>query len=266
MQRLTTAGLVPLPFVPLRFATDLHRECDAEWSLLLDATDTSAVQDALRRLERVLGEVVGPHMVRGARWHIGSPEPLDRAVSVHGTTLHALRFFESFISSDPGFVLLAEDSSGRQGYTHPYRMLPADCGVCMEFRVRDFEGEGREAREEHVRDLASQYGATSVEVKRQYVNMGPRLQQHPELVEWATHAGQALGLETCVQPIRGGTGVDPFLDCGVVIANLGTGYFAPESEKEFTSLQMMARHAMWLATLVQGVVGARAAGPASASR
>ena len=54
-------------------------------------------------------------------------------------------------------------------------------------------------------------------------------------------------------PIRGGTGVDPFLDAGVAVANLGTGYFAPESEKELTSMEMLADHAKWLVALVQQV-------------
>jgi len=52
-------------------------------------------------------------------------------------------------------------------------------------------------------------------------------------------------------PPQGVTGVDPFLDHGIPVANLGTGYFAPESEKEITSLQMMADHALWLVALVQ---------------
>ena len=45
--------------------------------------------------------------------------------------------------------------------------------------------------------------------------------------------------------------MDPFLDRGVAVANLGTGYFAPESEKELTSLQMLSGHARWLVALVQ---------------
>ena len=57
-------------------------------------------------------------------------------------------------------------------------------------------------------------------------------------------------MKPLLMPIRGGTGVDPFLDNGVSIGNLGTGYFAPESEKELTSLQTMAAHARWLLALV----------------
>ena len=95
--------------------------------------------------------------------------------------------------------------------------------------------------------------ANTASVVHQYVNMGPRLADRPELVRWAKAAGDALGKETPVLPIRGGTGVDPFLDAGVAVANLGTGYFAPESEKELTSMEMLADHAKWLVALVQQV-------------
>lgn len=251
--RLAAHGQASSSVFPLEFATDTYRECDATWSLLLQPSNGTSVDDAHAALTAALDDVIAPHTARGASWRLGTPEPLEVAQPLR-TTLHVLGFLESFIASDPGFVLLAEDSFDRHGYTHPYRVTPVDDGVHMDFRVRDFSMQSLEAREEHVRGLASQHGATSVEVTRQYVNMGPRLQPHRELVEWATQSADALGIEARVQPIRGGTGVDPFLDRGVAIANLGTGYFAPESEKEFTSLQMMARHARWLTTLVQGIV------------
>lgn len=83
--------------------------------------------------------------------------------------------------------------------------------------------------------------------------MGPALAAYPELEEWATAAAVPLSAEVQRNPIRGGTGVDPFLQRGIPIANLGTGYFAPESEKELTSRQNIARHALWLTYLVQVV-------------
>ena len=61
---------------------------------------------------------------------------------------------------------------------------------------------------------------------------------------------QALGIEAQVMPIRGGTGIDPFLDRGVMVANLGTGYFSPESEKELTSLEYMVKDALWHVSLL----------------
>lgn len=253
--RLAASSQAADAVFPLDFATDSYRECDAEWSLLLQASNGVSIDDAHAALAAALDDVVAPHTMRGASWRLGAPEPLDVATQPRDTTLRILKFLESFMASEPGFVLLAEDSFERHGYTHPYRVTRVDDGLQVDFRVRDFTMQGLEAREAHVRQLASEHGAASSEVTRQYVNMGPRLQPHRELVDWASQAADALDIETRVQPIRGGTGVDPFLDRGVAIANLGTGYFAPESEKEFTSLQMMARHALWLTTLVQGVAG-----------
>ena len=80
--------------------------------------------------------------------------------------------------------------------------------------------------------------------------MGPALADRPELTQSALAASEKAGVKSQVQPIRGGTGVDPFLDKGLRIANLGTGYFAPESEKELTSLQYMAGHVRWLVALM----------------
>ena len=87
--------------------------------------------------------------------------------------------------------------------------------------------------------------------RRQYDNMEARLAGAPELTRWATAAAARVGVEARRLPIRGGTGVDPFLDAGVLVANLGTGYFSPESEKELTSLELMATHALWLAAILR---------------
>ena len=90
--------------------------------------------------------------------------------------------------------------------------------------------------------------------ERQYSNMQSRLDTAPELVQWALNAAQSLHLDAQQRPIRGGTGVDPFIDRGVMVANLGTGYFSPESEKELTSLEMMAAHGNWLLAIAQQVL------------
>ena len=91
----------------------------------------------------------------------------------------------------------------------------------------------------------------ATDIVQQYINMGPALKEHAYLIDLAVAAAQELGQDAPVNPIRGGTGVDPFLAKGVPVANLGTGYFAPESEKELTSRQSLARHSLWLVNLVQ---------------
>ncbi len=232
-------GLFPSGVYPLGFVSDDQRDCDAELSLRV------AGAEALQGLERALEDVVGPHVRRGAGWQAAEGPPIR---SPSGATVDMLRWVLDFLGSSRDFPLAAEESSGRQGYSHPFRARPDGEGLRLDLRLRDFEAEGLAAREAHLRARA---GGRPLRVVAQYTNMGPRLAARPELVARARAAAAAEGLPAVVRPIRGGTGVDPFLERGVAIANLGTGYFAPESEKEFTSLQMMARHARWLLALVR---------------
>jgi tripeptide aminopeptidase len=213
------------------FESDPLRDCDANvWF----QADRSVLADAL-------DAVVEPHRDRGAGWRrIDTPCSPDLGAD------RMLRFVRDFLASDPGFTLLAEDSFGHDGYSHPYRAQRTADGLRLDIRIRDFSQDGLQGRIDHVLRMAPH-----ARVEQQYENMGPRLVDRPELVAWASEAGESLKREVRTLPIRGGTGVDPFLDAGVAVANLGTGYFAPESEKELTSLQMLTGHARWLTALVQ---------------
>ena len=207
------------------FVSDALRDCDAVVDLLVPP-------GAEERVRTALANVMAPHLARGASW------TLEEGPAVAGDTgVEAmLAWLQAFYASSPGFTLACEESAGRDGYTHPYRARPGPEGLTLDLRVRDFEVDGLAARLAHIRSLA---GALPNGAHEQYVNMGPRLKAWPRLVEDARAAAADVGVEALVFPIRGGTGVDPFLDVGIPIANLGTGYFAPESEKELTSLQKM---------------------------
>lgn len=244
LAELERGGVAPLRLLPIHFLSDEVRECDGEAVFLTDGTPGT-----LTDLEQAVKAVVGPHRPRGASFSIGPPV-VPESASFPGAALDLLHFVHRFFASQPGFVLAAEESEGRQGYSNPFRALSTPDGLRLDVRLRDFETTGLRERETHVHNLAGS-GGFAVEVKQQYVNMGPRMAEHGYLVGWARKAGEAAGVPVRLEPIRGGTGVDPFLDRNIPIANLGTGYFAPESEKEFTSLQLMARHALWLTALVQ---------------
>ena len=218
----------------VRFTPDTLRDCDAtvEFAVSSDA--------AAKALESALDAVVGPHIRRGAslsRERIAEPTTADSSADA------AARWASSFTRSNPGFRLLAEKSEGREGYSHPFRIRPTNFGHALDIRIRDFDPSGLEAREAHIR---TQAGPRTFVIERQYVNMGPEIAKEDCLKEWALEAGRRVGVESEVRPIRGGTGVDPLLDAGVYVANVGTGYFAPESEKELTCLQWMGGHAEWI--------------------
>lgn len=231
----------------LDMACDVERDCDARvviWSA--DATTTEALRDAI-------ATVIAPFEPLGAGWSI---ERIDASEEVlpSAAAQDALGLVGRFLASEPGFVLSAEDSYGRMGYSQPYRIIPDGDGLRLDIRLRDFDPEGLDARRTHALRIAADLGFDAA-AHAQYVNMGPRIEGDAALIGWPQAAAASLGFEAPVLPIRGGTGVDPFLDQGIAIANLGTGYFAPESEKEFTSLQLMADHARWLFALVQRIDG-----------
>ena len=236
------AALDPADAVFVGFVSDALRDCDAIVQLRI-------APGAEERVRAALAAVMQPHVDRGASWSlIPTPSTTDE-----GAVEDMLHWLRRFYTSQPGFVLPAEDSEGREGYSQPFRARPSDGALRLDVRLRDFDAAVLEQRIAHVRGLADGLG---VEVQHQYVNMGPRLAPHPEALELARRAADAVGVPVSVTPIRGGTGVDPFLDKGIPIANLGTGYFAPESEKELTSLQTMVGHVRWLYALVQVLAGA----------
>lgn len=226
---------------PTAFQVVPDRHCDGTLTVRLPSAD------GIAPLSAQVEAIVGPHFPRGASFRIGEPSaddgPIDCAVA------DALAFVRTFIADDAVWPLLAEDSKGGQGYSAPYRIVSDDDGAVLDIRIRDFVPAGIGARKAQIARLAP-FGVHLTLID-QYGDMSPRLEGHPQLIEWPKAAAERLGVGAPVQPIRGGTGVDPFLDRGVFVANLGTGYFAPESEKEFTSLQLMAGHARWLVELVQ---------------
>ena len=155
-------------------------------------------------------------------------------------------------SRGDGPPLMCEDSDGFEGYTYPYRARVVEGRLQLDFRIRDFDHDALLARRDAVvARVRADLPDAEVASAEQYGNMGPRLAARPDLLDDAIAAARDVGIEAERRPIRGGTGVDPFLDQGVFVANLGTGYFAPESEKEFTSMQLLAQHALWLTALVQ---------------
>ena len=228
------AQLDPSATLAVAITPDELRDCDA--TVVFSTADS----DAAAQLETALDSVVGPHIPRGASLQyerVSSPPSGDSSAD------SALRWAHSFTASNPGFLLRAEDTDGRQGYSHPFRIRPVDGGHALDIRIRDFDIEGLEAREAHIREFA---GPRPHAIERQYVNMGPEIAKEGCLKDWALEAGQKVGVESEIRPIRGGTGVDPLLEQGVYVANVGTGYFAPESEKELTCLQWMGGHAEWI--------------------
>jgi di/tripeptidase len=244
--------------LPVSYQSDPLCEVDATLVFHLRGADVTALERAERALVDAFTAEVTPHDWRGAKVAVLSRKDVDPRSPPSDAAMRAFAHLATFLKSEGPRPLLSEESSGHEGYTNPCFLHRVDDGPRrgqdVEYRVRDFERRALDARIAHLRALAAQGpGEIGVTVTEQYVNMGGALAPYPALVTFASDAARAIGRETVVQPIRGGTGVDPFLDVGIPVANIGTGYFAPESEKELTSKQSIGRHAEWLIALVATV-------------
>lgn len=246
--------------IPLDFNSDPTSEVNATVSFLLLGEHEAALDALEHRVIHAFENQVAAHRLRGAMVEVvakssgaGITQPTDecRRLAVH---------LQQFLRTPGVFPLLSEDSQGHEGYSNPYFVQRKDTRtLILDYRLRAFPPEELETRKNHVRQVCEQgvSGVSLLSVDDQYINMGPALVPFPELVDWAEEAAHAMGVEILRYPIRGGTGVDPFLERGIPIANMGTGYFAPESEKEFTSRQMIGKHIQWLLLLVQKIGSVR---------
>ena len=224
-----------------------ERECDGvihAWAP--DITSAAQLRAAVKKH-------VEPHIPRGASVRFEELEVSDEGLQADPTLERLASWlgrvlFEAHPTPAP---LLAEDSAGWEGYSHPASLERQEGGAWrLDWRLRDFDLEALETRAAWLEAQHATEAQAEFSWRRQYDNMASRLEEAPELVRWAEQGARALGLNAEVRPIRGGTGVDPFLDAGVMVANLGTGYFSPESEKELTSLELMRDHALWLVALL----------------
>ncbi|HIA01304.1 MAG TPA: hypothetical protein EYN06_06380 [Myxococcales bacterium] len=238
---------------PVGFETDNEVDVHAQLTFWLAADSVDELDQAQTELQAALKAAVDPHAWRGARFDLQVFDE-TQAEELSTAYLDLFSHLQQLLNSTDGpKPILSENSDGYEGYTNPFRVTPTETGLELRYRIRDFDEDGLEARKKQLQDLCSMHDEFALELEHQYINMGPQMEAYPELTQWALNALNAIGQAPHVTPIRGGTGVDPFLAKGIPVANLGTGYFAPESEKELTSKQNIARHALWLAHLVQVV-------------
>jgi tripeptide aminopeptidase len=238
-------------------ATSFLSEDEPETSAILEVRltgDNTGTIDAVESgLLQALEHEIAPARRRGAELRIMERSDVDS--SSNATTdaaARALALVHDLATSPGPMPRLSEDSDHFDGYTNPHRIIMDGDDLVVDVRLRDFKPDQLTARKDHVSRCANAHNLVA-DVVDQYVNMGPVLARFPQVPRYAEEAARRVGVVAQRRPIRGGTGVDPFLDVGIPVANLGTGYFAPESEKELTSRQNIARHVLWFTALV-GVV------------
>jgi tripeptide aminopeptidase len=188
-------------------------------------------------------------------------------ITIHGVSAHpgyaknklvnALKIAGEILAALPKNEWSPETTHLRQGFVHPVSINGIAEKATLQFIVRDFDTAMLQQHEEKLKAIAQQVMQQHVQavmeftVTEQYRNMKEVLDQHPQVVAYATEAYQQAGLTVIKEPIRGGTDGSRLSFMGLPCANLFTGMQAIHSKKEWVGVYDMQKAVEVLVNLVQ---------------
>ena len=170
--------------------------------------------------------------------------------------VNALRLAGHFLATLPADIS-PEQTDDRAGFVHPNEISGNSERASVRMILRDFELDGLAAKRAIVERVAAAIRAAEprarvdVTFTEQYRNMRYWLEKDMRPVEYALEAVRRAGLTPMVQPIRGGTDGSRLTARGLPAPNLFTGMHAVHSQREWISLQDMARSVDVLLRLAQ---------------
>jgi tripeptide aminopeptidase len=184
-----------------------------------------------------------------------------RGVSIHpgwakGVMVNALRLAGSFLSALPAEIS-PERTAGRDGFIHPTEVQGNADHCTVRMILRDFELAGLAAKRAIVEQVVA--GLRIVEPRavytlsftEQYRNMRYGLEKDMRSVEFAREAISRTGLTPVSMAIRGGTDGSNLTARGLPCPNLFCGTREAHSQREWVSLQDMAKATETLLHLAQ---------------
>ncbi len=161
--------------------------------------------------------------------------------------ISGIKIGAEFIEQLPKDSLSPETTEKREGYVHPHNFSGSVEETKLTFLVRDFDVNGLKKNEDFLQkicdDLQSKYPKASLEleIKESYRNMKIKLNEKPEVVDYALEAVRRTGLEPKKNLIRGGTDGARLSFMGVLTPNIFTGGHNFHSKKEWISVQDMEK-------------------------
>lgn len=154
--------------------------------------------------------------------------------------VNAIRILSQFIAQMPA-DMSPECTDGRDGFMHPYVLDGGVARASARIILRDFDtdklGEQAALLESIAAGLREQHSKATitVEVSRQYRNLGDGLKTEPRAVALAEQAMRNIGREPQLEIIRGGTDGSLLTEMGLPTPNLSTGEHNPHCPLEWTS-------------------------------
>jgi len=184
-----------------------------------------------------------------------------RGISSHpgwakGIMVNAARLAGRFLSSLP-MSQSPERTDGKQGFIHPAECQASAESARVRMIIRDFEREGLAAKRALLETLADELRVAEPRARvqltftEQYRNMRYWLENDMKPVEFAKEALRRAGLDPIVQAIRGGTDGSRLTQRGLPTPNLFCGMHEVHSQREWVSLQDMAKSVETLIHLAQ---------------
>ncbi|MEI6464627.1 MAG: peptidase T, partial [Verrucomicrobiota bacterium] len=170
--------------------------------------------------------------------------------------VNALRLAGRFLATLPAQIS-PECTDDRAGFVHPNEINGNSERATVRLILRDFELDGLAAKRAIVEETAAAIRAAEprarvdVTFTEQYRNMRYWLEQDMRPVEYALEAVRRAGLTPVTQPIRGGTDGSRLTARGLPAPNIFTGMHGVHSQREWVSVQDMARAVDVLLRLAQ---------------
>jgi tripeptide aminopeptidase len=170
--------------------------------------------------------------------------------------LNALRLAGRFVAALP-MEFSPERTAGRDGFVHPTEISGNSERATVRMILRDFELAGLAAKRAIVERVAAELRAAEpraiieVTFTEQYRNMRYWLEKDMRPVDFALEAVRRAGLQPVTSAIRGGTDGSRLTARGLPAPNIFCGMHEVHSQREWVTLQDMARAVDVLLRLAQ---------------
>lgn len=159
-------------------------------------------------------------------------------LTVHGVNTHpgsaknkmrsAILYLNEFMNMLPQ-AETPSHTEGYEGFYHVNDISGSETEAHLSMLIRDFDKQSFEKRKQFAADVAEflnkKYGDGTFEISvtDSYYNMAEIIAEYPETVKRAENAMHAAGIESVIEPIRGGTDGARLSFEGLPCPNLSTG-------------------------------------------
>lgn len=164
-----------------------------------------------------------------------------------GKMVNSIRILSQFLARLPADRLSPETTADRDGFLHPYSVEGGVALSTARIILRDFDtpklAEYAALLVSIAADLRAQHplAKITIEIRKQYRNLGDGLKLEPRAVAKAVEAMRATGIEPKLTIVRGGTDGSLLTEKGLPTPNLSTGEHNPHSPLEWTSREELQR-------------------------